>query len=47
MLMLPGAIWLIVQLRPAPVQMIWVAMGIAAMMPLLMLVWRLAIRRDI
>ena len=46
LLMLPAAIWLLVEIGSYPGKIIWAALGVIAMPPILMLIWFLALRSD-
>ena len=46
LLMLPAAIWLLVEIGSYPGKIIWAALGVIAMPPMLMLIWFLALRSD-
>ena len=46
LLMLPAAIWLLVEIGSYPGKIIWAALGVIAMPPMLMQIWFLALRSD-
>lgn len=46
LLMLPAAIWVLVEIGSYPGKIIWAALGVIAMPPMLMLIWFLALRSD-